>query len=174
MILPGQSLTAEPKNAPYENPPEMTNPDDAVMWHLERLTEEDRMEALFDILELGMDVVTITEGLLRGAVMEGRHSIDVSMIIAPIIHEFVVSSAKQAGIEYEEGFPDDSEKRDLVKYQINSRKASKKLAELDMEVEDEGLELDVEEGMSMSEEEVEMDTVKEAPKGLMARKGDKA
>ena len=101
MILPGQSLTAEPKNAPYENPPEMTNPDDAVMWHLERLTEEDRMEALFDILELGMDVVTITEGLLRGAVMEGRHSVDVSMIIAPIIHEFVVSSAKQAGIEYE-------------------------------------------------------------------------
>jgi len=171
MILPGQSLTAEPKNAPYENPPEMTNPDDAVMWHLERLTEEDRMEALFDILELGMDVVTITEGLLRGAVMEGRHSVDVSMIIAPVIHEFVASSAKQAGIEYEEGFPDDSEKRDLVKYQINSRKASKKLAELDMEVEDEGLEL--EDDMPMPEE-VEMDTVKEAPKGLMARKGDKA
>ncbi len=67
--------------------------------------------------------------------------------------------------------PDDSEKRDLVKYQINSRKASKKLAELDMEVEDEGLEL--EDDMPMPEV-VEMDTVKEAPKGLMASKGDKA
>lgn len=173
MIIPGQSLTAEPKNAPYENPPQMTNPDDAILWHLERLTEEDRMEALFDMLELGMDVVTITEGLLRGAVLEGYHSIDVSMIIAPVIHEFVTSSANLAGIEYEEGFPDDTEKRDLVRYQINSRKASKKLAELDMEVEDEGPELDVEDDMPIPEE-VDMDTVKEAPMGLMARKGDKA
>lgn len=172
MIIPGQSLTAEPKNAPYENPPEMVTPDDAVMWHLGRLTEEDRMEALFDVLEMGMDVVTITEGLLRGAVLEGRHNIDVSMIIAPIIHEFIVSSANLAGIEYEEGFPDDTEKRELVRYQINSRKAAKKLAELDMEPDD----VDDEEDMPDLEETevVEMATVEEAPKGLMARKGDKA
>ena len=32
MIIPGQSLTAEPKNAPYENPPELTTPEDAVEW----------------------------------------------------------------------------------------------------------------------------------------------
>ena len=42
MIIPGQSLTAEPKNAPYENPPEINTEEDAIMWHLERLSEEGR------------------------------------------------------------------------------------------------------------------------------------
>ena len=126
-IIPGQSLTAEPKNAPYENPPQMTKPEDAVFWHLDRLA--DKIDDVLDSLELGLDVVTMTEGILRAAVMQGRHSIDVSLIIAPIIHEFIKSSADQAGIEYEEGFPDNSKEKRKIKYMINSRKARKLLDE---------------------------------------------
>ena len=126
-IIPGQSLTAEPKNAPYENPPQMTDPAEATFFHLERLA--DRTEDLLDALELGLDVVTLTEGILRGAVMEGRHSVDVSLIIAPIIHEFIKVGADRAGIDYEEGFPDDSKEKRKVKYAINSKKARKLLDE---------------------------------------------
>lgn len=126
-IIPGQSLTAEPKNAPYENPPQMTTPEEAVFFHLERLA--DKTDDLLDAMELGLDVVTLTEGILRGAVMEGRHSVDVSLIIAPIIHEFIKGGADRAGIEYEEGFPDDSKEKRKVKYAINSKKARKLLDE---------------------------------------------
>lgn len=126
-IIPGQSLTAEPKNAPYENPPQMTKPEDAVFWHLDRLA--DKTEDILDAMELGLDVVTLTEGILRGAVMEGRHSVDVSLIIAPIIHEFIKGGADRAGIEYEEGFPDESKEKRRVKYAINSKKARKLLDE---------------------------------------------
>jgi hypothetical protein len=129
-IIPGQSLTAEPKNAPYENAPQMTNPEDAIVWHVQRLMETEKTEALLDALELGLDVVTLTEGILRGAVLDGRHSIDVSLIIAPVIHEFIKTSADATGIEYEEGFPDDSKEKSKVKYQINQKKASKILDEL--------------------------------------------
>ena len=126
-IIPGQSLTAEPKNAPYENPPQMTEPEEAVFFHLERLAE--RTDDLLDAMELGLDVVTLTEGILRGAVAEGRHSVDISLIIAPIIHEFIKGGADRAGIDYEEGFPDESESKKMVKYQINSKKARKLLDE---------------------------------------------
>ena len=126
-IIPGQSLTAEPKNAPYENPPQMTTPEEAVFFHLERLAE--RTDDLLDAMELGLDVVTLTEGILRGAVMEGRHNVDISLIIAPIIHEFIKGGADRAGIDYEEGFPDESDSKKMVKYQINSKKARKMLAE---------------------------------------------
>ena len=166
MIIPGQSLTAEPKNAPYENPPEMVTEDDAIMWHLERLSEPDRMEALVDMLELGMDVVTLTEGLLRGAVMEGRHSIDLSLIIAPVIHEFIVRTAEKVGVDFEEGIPDDSEQREDIRYTINENKARKMLAELDMEVEDEG---ETEDTVEPQEEEVMPVEVEAKPAGLMAR-----
>lgn len=126
-IIPGQSLTAEPKNAPYENPPQMTEPEEAVFFHLERLAE--RTDDLLDAMELGLDVVTLTEGILRGAVAEGRHNVDISLIIAPIIHEFIKGGADRAGIDYEEGFPDESESKKMVKYQINSKKARKLLDE---------------------------------------------
>ena len=165
MIIPGQSLTAEPKNAPYENPPEMTMPEDAIGWHLDRLTEEDRLEALVDALELGLDVVTLTEGLLRGAVMDGRHGVDVSLIIAPVIHEFIKNTADKAGIDYEEGFPDDTEKRKAVKYQINEHKARKAIAEY------EGEDGDTEEAMPVeAEEEAMIEETSAAPAGLMSRK----
>tara|TARA_R110002096_G_scaffold68483_9_gene165267 strand:- start:8233 stop:8739 length:507 start_codon:yes stop_codon:yes gene_type:complete len=167
MIIPGQSLTAEPKAAPYENPPEMNTEEDAIMWHLERLSEEDRLGALVDTLELGVDVVTLTEGILRGAVLEGRHSIDISLVIAPVIHEFIKTTAEKMNIDFEEGLPDDSEERIDIEYQINERKAKKMLEELDM---DEGT--DVETVDEPIQEELPMDMPMMKPKGLMAKRGE--
>ncbi len=166
MIIPGQSLTAEPKNAPYENPPELTTAEDSIMWHLNRLQDEDKFQALADTLELGLDVVTITEGLLRGAVLGGIHSIDISLIIAPVIHEYITSTAEKLDIDFEEGLPDDSEQREAIEYQINEKKAKDILAEMDIEVEED---MDTEEPM---QEELPMDMPKEEPKGLMARRGE--
>jgi hypothetical protein len=167
MIIPGQSLTSEPKNAPYENPPELTTPEDAIEWHLDRLTQDDKFSSLLDAMELGMDVVTLTEGLLRGAVVDGRHSIDISLIIAPVVHEFIKSTADKAGIDYDEGIPDDTEERNKVQYAINSRKAKKMLAEYE---EKSGVETDEPE-MDVVAEEVE-ETIEETeavPAGLMSR-----
>jgi hypothetical protein len=166
MIIPGQSLTAEPKNAPYENPPELTTPEDAIDWHLDRLTTENKLEALVDAMELGIDVVTLTEGILRGAVLDGRHNIDISLIIAPVVHEFIKTTADKVGIDYEEGFPDDSEERIKVKYAINSRKAQKML---DGYNDEEAMEeVNPEEDMPIVEDETAED-MPTAPAGLMAR-----
>ena len=164
MIIPGQSLTAEPKNAPYENPPELNTAEDSIMWHLNRLQDTEKFKALADTLELGLDVVTITEGLLRGAVLNGIHSIDISLVIAPVVHEYITSTAEKLGIDFDEGLPDNSELDDAIEYQINEKKAKDMLAELDMEVEEE-----VEEPM---QEELPMDMPMEEPKGLMARRGE--
>lgn len=166
MIIPGQSLTAEPKNAPYENPPEINDPEAAIEWHLDRLLEDDKFEALLDALELGMDVVTLTEGLLRGAVLEGRHGIDISLIIAPVVHEFIKSAAEQAGVDFEEGIPDDSEGREQVKYRINARKAQKMLAKYE---EDAGIESDEPEMDDVEEVEETVEETEAAPAGLMSR-----
>lgn len=174
MIIPGQSLTAEPKGAPYENAPSMTKPEEAVFWHLERLSTEDKTEALLDAMELGLDVVTLTEGLLRGAVLEGRHNVDVSLTIAPIIHEFIKGAADRAGIEYDEGLPDDSKQRRAVKYQINSKKARKLLDEF---AEETGEDTDFlsGEGLATEDEDQEMmmkmdeETPAPGAGGLMSR-----
>ena len=132
-IFPGQSLTAEPKNAPYERPPQMVKPEEAMLWHLNRITEPDKAEAVLDLLELDTTVVEMTEGVLRSAVLNGRHSIDVSLIIAPVMHEVIKTMAEEAGIDFEEGFPDDSEQKKKVRYQINEKKALKLLEKYEEE-----------------------------------------
>ena len=107
--IPGQSLMTEPKKFPYERPPEFVDPEDALEQHLERLVDPKRQEALLGMLDAGATVSMLTEGILRGAVANGVHTIDVSMIIGPVIHEFIKSTAKKAGVEFEEGLEDEQD-----------------------------------------------------------------
>ena len=87
--IPGQSLTTPPKSAPYERPPEITDPIEALDWHLDKLDNPKAVQQAMFFLEMGVDLVSLVQGVLRNAVMEGMHSIDVSLIIAPVVHEYI-------------------------------------------------------------------------------------
>lgn len=128
--IPGQSLTSEPKNAAWERPPEMTDPEEALVWHMDRLEKPQKVKAITTLLDLGLDVVTLTEGILRGAVADGRHTVDVSLVIAPIIHEYIVGVGKSAGIDFKEGIPEDPMESEDFKYAIQNAKAKKILNQL--------------------------------------------
>ena len=120
--IPGQSLTSEPKNSRWENPPRMVDPEESLLWHLEKLQKPKSMEAAAGMMALGIDILTLTEGVLRAAVAEGEHSIDVSLIIAPVIHEYIKGIGDAAGVDYKEGFEDDEEEIDLEQVNMSLRK----------------------------------------------------
>ena len=168
--IPGQSLTSEPKNSPWENPPQFSAPEDALIYHIERLKDPKKVKSVAGLLTLGLDVVTMTEGILRNAVIEGRHNIDVSLIIAPIIHEYIVGLADAAGIEYNEGIEEEDVDIKEIEYSIRSREAEKILKDLKN-----NKEIDL---RTMSDEPVEMEEVseeveieeQEEPMGLMSRR----
>jgi len=168
--IPGQSLTSEVKNSAWENPPEMSAPEDAVMWHITRLNDPKKFKAIFELLELGLDVVTLTEGLLRTAVADGRHSIDVSLMIAPIIHELIVGRAKAVGIDFNEGLEeeDEEDQKDLD-YRIESTKADKIIKEMEKTGE---INLSPLKGTEkeMTNSEMPVEETEEEPKGLMSRR----
>lgn len=167
--IPGQSLTSEPRNYAWERPPEYDIPEEALMFHLEELDKPKKIESVVGLLSLGLDVKTLTEGVLRNGVVEGKHTIDVSMLIAPVVHEFIVGIAKGAGIEYDEGL-DKGEEIDIegTKKQISKNKAAKILAQYKEEEEIELPEMPEEE-LQVEEEEVKIEEQPEKPKGLMAR-----
>ena len=105
--IPGQSLTTPPKQFPHERPPETTNPLEALDRHFDNLDDSDTSNDVATALENGIDIVTLVEGILRSAVMEGIHGLDVSMLIAPHLHEFIKGEAEFLGIDYDEGFIDE-------------------------------------------------------------------
>mgnify|MGYP003117274372 CR=1 FL=1 len=166
--IPGQSLTTTPKAAPYERPPELTDPIDALEAHLDNLMKDGAMEDVLFFLEEGIDLVTLVEGILRSAVMEGVHSIDVSLIIAPALHEFIKGAALRADVEFDEGFePKDAKK--IVSYRRNVRRAQRMLSEV--RGEDKPSPVSLEDTKMPEETEMIEEPVAEEPQqGLMARR----
>ena len=158
--IPGQSLTAEPRSQAFESPPEVVDPIEALDLHLDNLSKEGAMEDAMYFLEAGLDLVTLVQGILRSAVMEGIHTIDVSLIIAPVVHEYIKGFADAAGVQYEEGF-EDKQGKQALSYRRNAAAAKEMMKQLDDE-----------EPMDMAmEEPEEPPMVTEEPKkaGLMAR-----
>ena len=165
--VPGQSLTSEPKNYPWENPPRMNVPEEALAYHLERLSKPKRMEAVLDALQLDIEVTTLTEGLLRNAVANGEHSIDVSLIIGPIVHEYIVGMADAARIDYVEGVEDEDTSEERM-YSIRENKARKILDNIKKNKKPDLKDLEA----SLPTQEIEAmptEVEEEKPQGLMAR-----
>ena len=126
--VPGQSLTSTPKGAPYERPPEINDPVKALDYHLDILDNPKAVEQAMFMLEMGVDLSTLVEGITRNAVMEGIHSIDISLIIAPVIHEYLKGYADSLDVNYDEGF-EDKEENERISYARNEALALKFLSE---------------------------------------------
>tara|TARA_R110001606_G_scaffold371361_2_gene528124 strand:- start:33 stop:545 length:513 start_codon:yes stop_codon:yes gene_type:complete len=162
--IPGQSLTAESKSQAFERPPEITDPIEALDIHIDNLSKDGAMEDVLYFLEFGVDLVTLVQGVLRSAVMEGIHSIDVSLIIAPVLHEHIKGFAEAAKLDYDEGFENEEGKKALS-YKRDVARAKQMLKKL----KEEESEAPTPEPMETPEPELEMQEQEPVKTGLMAR-----
>lgn len=163
--IPGESLTGTPKGYPWERPPVTADPEVAIIHHVERLSQPEIEDNILDALEFGLPISYLADLALTGGVAQGIHSIDVSLVIAPVIHEYIRSIAESSGMPYKEFFgsegnkPDPEEKKALAMDAVTEALASAK-------EEDPGTNY-------LEELKENIDTVEEIPqtkkKGLMAR-----
>lgn len=134
-VPPGYSLTQEPKGTPFQNPPEINDPEEAAMYHLDKMNNAQAFEDIGFFLEEGIDIPTLVQGITRGGVMAGVHSVDVSLIIAPVIHEFIKDVGDVLGIDYEEGL-EDPKARARQKYRRDVARADRMLKKLNIDAEE--------------------------------------
>ena len=85
--IPGESLTAELGSRPWQSPPQFATVEQALDYYLPRLQSDEVAEQLVDVLEMGIPVTTVANSMQLGAVMEGKHSVDVGMLVLPIMQE---------------------------------------------------------------------------------------
>jgi len=98
--IPGQSLTHELGARPWQNPPQYSTLEEAVEFYVPRLANKNFVGRMIDILERGVPITALAETMTLGGVMQGLHTIDVAVLLNPIIVEFMEGAAKQAGINY--------------------------------------------------------------------------
>ena len=101
--IPGMSLTAELGNRPWQQPPQYSTVEEALQYYIPRLTNPELLDQLLDVMETGIPLTTIADAMQTGGVMEGKHSLDVGILIIPVLIETMAYLAEEAGIEYDEG-----------------------------------------------------------------------
>ena len=157
--IPGQSLTHELRARPWQNPPQYNTVEEALDFYIPRMTEENFNDKLLDIMEMGIPLTTIANSIQSAGVMEGKHTIDVGMLIMPVLIEMMAYIGDDAGIEYDTGteMRKDDDRISSSKIALAMKKMQKRLPE----------ELNSEETVEVKEipEEVEPQ-----PTGLMARR----
>lgn len=96
--IPGMSLTKEPGNAPWEQPPLYNKPEEALAFYLKRMEDEENLDDLLFLLEQGMPLSALVDSMTSFGVMEGYHSIDVKTLISPVLHEHIKILAETVDI----------------------------------------------------------------------------
>mgnify|MGYP003656716586 CR=1 FL=1 len=185
--IPGQSLTDEPGNYPWERPPVHADPLDALEVYMDKLGNEDIIDDITDMLDLGIPINTVAGAMLSSGFQEGLHSIDVKFILKPLIAAQIQSIANVIGIDYKLDMSDYRDK-DAERAEKRKRVLGAKLANmLDVSTNemDEGQkivqetqenlesmpeeDMQVEDTMQEGSEPMQMEEQQEAPVGLMAK-----
>ena len=101
--IPGQSLTTEPGSRPWERPSQYSTPEEALDYYVEQLALPEKTAQMLEILESGFPATDLVDAITLGGVMQGLHTIDIAVLISPVLFELITSVADTAEIEYKEG-----------------------------------------------------------------------
>tara|TARA_R110000796_G_scaffold30266_1_gene80971 strand:+ start:218 stop:805 length:588 start_codon:yes stop_codon:yes gene_type:complete len=101
--IPGMSLTSKPKNRPWENPPELNTVAETLMFYTKHLSKPDVVDDLMVMLEVGFPVIPLVETIRTSGVMQGKHTLDVGLLIEPALVKFITATAESLDVPYEMG-----------------------------------------------------------------------
>jgi hypothetical protein len=163
--IPGESMTHELGARPWQQPAQYTTVEEALDYYIPRFANDDVINQTADVLRMGVPVTTLANTIQLASVMEGKHSIDVGMLVLPVIMEMIMYIAEAEGIDYVSGLEKDKKLRSTL---IKSS-----LIRLEEETQKQDKEPEQEKGTEVLEQledsvELEADT-QDVRKGLMGR-----
>ena len=105
--IPGQSMLMELGSRPWQQPSQMSTVEEAIDYYVTRIESEEVSTQLLDVLEMGVPVTTVANAMQSSSVMEGKHTVDVGMLVLPVLIELISLIADTANIKYTSGLEGD-------------------------------------------------------------------
>ena len=131
--VPGQSLTDEPGNYPWEHPAQYVTADGAADHLWNKMSEPEFAEQIIAMLDAGVPVEAIGRTVLFGGFLKGKFSQDVAFIIAEPVMKMIATIGVIAGIKDIKMSMDDitnkKEIRSAVKLNVEAEKVAKDIKE---------------------------------------------
>tara|TARA_R110000796_G_scaffold231422_1_gene349314 strand:- start:237 stop:743 length:507 start_codon:yes stop_codon:yes gene_type:complete len=138
--IPGMSLTADLGGRPWQQPAQYTTVDEAIQYYMDRMTTEEFMDEIVTVLELGVPITSIANTIQLASIMEGLHSVDVGVLVTPVLIEMLMFIGDSAGVEYDAGLDDPD--KDVVSKSKMAKVMSKFSDDINAIEEDEKVEVE--------------------------------
>lgn len=99
--IAGNSLfTHKIGERPWERPVNIDRVEDAISFYMTSLSKEDTLDDLMIAIESGIAINPLSEALTLSQVMRGTHSLDVALLVKPVVMEFLAAVAESNDIDY--------------------------------------------------------------------------
>jgi len=181
--IAGQSLTKKVGSRPYEKPPELNKMEDIIDFYLDILGKSETKNEIFTMVQQGLPIKAVVQGLIKKNVMDGVHTLDVAYIIEPVIIEIIKQEADAMNLDYIVSYQDladgrtvqkekhDRQVNEITQAQMegNSPVDIKRMAGLPILREDQGATIETENMQQPQEENIQAE--EPVQRGLMARAG---
>jgi hypothetical protein len=129
----------------------MSTVEEAIVYYTDKILKNvERHEDVLDVLERGIPVRNFANMLNTTSVMDGKHTLDVGILVMPVIEELIMTVADMYSVRYITSVEDV-----MKRTSIHPRQARLAVEELKKSVD--------------IPEEEPMEPTEEQPKGLMAR-----
>lgn len=125
--IPGMSLTTEPGNRPWENPPQIATLEDAIEFYADKILDPDKAEAILDPIVQDISIESITDFITTSSVMNGIHSLDIGFLVSPIVSEMVKYVADLNEVKYIDSYSTGKKTKGIPKHE--ARKIVKEAAQ---------------------------------------------
>lgn len=102
--IPGENYTSDTRNYPWHRAPQYTSLDDALGYMIDTFSKPNTSIAIVTMMEIGLDIATITGILLMKGVSVGKWSIDLALLMAGPLAHMLIIMAKAYDVKYELGF----------------------------------------------------------------------
>ena len=96
--IPGQSLTDEPGNYPWEHPPQRASVEEALDEIYESMMQEQNMKRMFTLLRMGIPVEALVKVITFSGFLEGKYTVDVAKLLEPMVAMIITGEATLAEI----------------------------------------------------------------------------
>lgn len=131
--IPGQSLTDEPGNYPWEHAPQTASIEEATDYVYESIMKPKNMERMFTMLRMGIPIEALVKVITFSGFLEGKWTVDVAKLLEPIVAMMITGEASLANIPAKVNLGDASDE-DFFK-DMSERKYDMKQKEEQMEKE---------------------------------------
>jgi len=132
--IPGQSLTDEPGNYPWEHPPQHSDPEEILDNLYDKLTGGEMAEQVIAMLDAGVPVEAIVRVMTFSGFMQGKFTPDVGFMLVEPLMKLVSAIGIRAGVKELKLSLEDLSNNKFLKDMAELKAANKELSSISRDI----------------------------------------